>query len=171
MAWPLVVLATPSVLAGFWGIDVFLNRQFNTGDAPHAVSFLEQMFMPFAHAPLAALFGIAATVFGFSFAYALYAKAESDPLPQKLGALSRFMRDKFYFDEIYRGLVAVTHEALSRLANWFDQWIIAGLMVRGAHGTTEIFGRALRLLQTGNLQTYAFLAVAGVVVVILFVLK
>ena len=43
-------------------------------------------------------------------------------------------------------------------------------MVRGAHGTTELVGRALRLAQTGNLQTYAFLFVLGVAVVLYFVL-
>jgi hypothetical protein len=42
--------------------------------------------------------------------------------------------------------------------------------VRGTHGTTELFGRALRLVQTGNLQTYAFLFVAGVAVVLYLVL-
>ena len=72
-------------------------------------------------------------------------------MPGKLGFISRAMRDRFYFDEIYSGLIAITHEAVSRLANWFDRWIIAGLGVRGLHGSTEIFGRALRLVQTGNL--------------------
>lgn len=80
------------------------------------------------------------------------------------------MRNRFYFDEIYRVLIAIAHELLSRLANWFDRWIVAGLMVRGTHGTTELFGRALRLAQTGNLQTYSFLFAAGVVLVLWFVL-
>jgi NADH-quinone oxidoreductase subunit L len=109
-------------------------------------------------------------VIGFSLALSLYAKATRDPLPQMLGALSTLMRNKFYFDEIYSGLIAITHEALSRLANAIDRWIIAGFLVRGAHGTTELFGRGLRLVQTGNLQTYAFLFVAGVAIVLFFVL-
>ena len=92
-------------------------------------------------------------------------------MPEKLGFLSRAMRDRFYFDEIYSGLIAITHEAVSRFANWFDRWIIAGLGVRGLHGSTEIVGRALRLVQTGNLQTYAFLFVAGLVLILLFALK
>ena len=57
----------------------------------------------------------------------------------------------------------MTQETLARVADWFDRWIIAGLLVRGTHGTTELFGRALRLVQTGSLQTYAFLFAAGVV--------
>jgi len=42
--------------------------------------------------------------------------------------------------------------------------------VRGVHGTTEIFGRALRLVQTGNLQTYVFLFAAGAALVLYLVL-
>ena len=171
MVWPLVLLAVPTVLAGFWGIDSFFGRQLAPETVAHDGSFLETIFAPFGHTPLAALVGLGVTVFGFSFAYGLYANAEKDPLPGKLGFLSRGMRDRFYFDEIYSGLIAITHEAVSRLADWFDRWIIAGLGVRGLHGSTEIFGRALRLVQTGNLQTYAFLFVAGIVLVLLFALK
>ena len=171
MIWPLVVLAFPTIFAGWWGIDSFFGRQLSPETVAHHGNFLEDVFAPFGHAPLAALIGLGATVFGFSAAYTLYGNAEKDPLPAKLGFLSRMMRDRFYFDEIYSGLIAITHEALSKLANWFDQWIVAGLGIRGLHGTTEIFGRALRLVQTGNLQTYAFLFVASVVMVLLFALK
>jgi NADH-quinone oxidoreductase subunit L len=170
MKWPLIALAVPSALAGLWGINSFIGHQFNP-EAAHSGNWLQEMFAPFGHAPLAAMAGLAAVIFGASFAYALYANAARDPLPEKLGALARGMRNRFYFDEIYEFLIRITHEAISRLADWVDRWIVAGLFVRGTHGTTEILGRALRLVQTGNLQTYAFLFVAGVVVVILFALK
>jgi NADH-quinone oxidoreductase subunit L len=171
MVWPLVLLAVPSFLAGFWGIDSFFGRQLSPETAIHRGGVLETLFEPISHAPFAALIGLGATAFGFSFAYSLYGGADKDPLPAKLGLLARAMRDRFYFDEIYSGLIAITHEAISRLASWFDRWIVAGLGVRGLHGTTEIVGRALRLVQTGNLQTYAFLFVASVVVVLLFAMK
>ena len=57
------------------------------------------------------------------------------------------------------------------MAAWIDRWLIAGLAVRGIHGTTEIIGRTLRELQTGNLQTYAFLFALGVALVLLFMLR
>jgi NADH-quinone oxidoreductase subunit L len=57
-------------------------------------------------------------------------------------------------------------ETCARGADWFDRWLVAGLLVRGIHGTTEFAGRALRLVQTGNLQTYAFLFVLGLALVI-----
>jgi NADH-quinone oxidoreductase subunit L len=85
--------------------------------------------------------------------------------------LSRALRNRFYFDEIYERLIALSHEALARLADWFDRWIISGVAIRGLHGTTEILGRALRQVQTGNLQTYAFLIVLGVAVMLYLALS
>ena len=54
---------------------------------------------------------------------------------------------------------------------FFDRWFIAGAAVRGTHGTTEFIGRALRLLQNGNLQTYTFLFALGVALVLYLALK
>ena len=170
MVWPLRVLAVPSALAGFWGIEALFDRQLG-GDHPVLdLPLVQQLFAPLNHAPLAALGGLIAVVFGFAFARELYQNAPTDPLPQKLGALGRGMKNRFYFDEIYEFLIALTQEALARLAQFIDRWIIAGLLVRGAHGSTELFGRALRLVQTGNLQTYAFLFVLGVALLLIFVI-
>ena len=76
------------------------------------------------------------------------------------------MRNRFYFDEFYEVTVIRLHDFIAAIAAWIDKWLIAGLAVRGTHGTTELVGRALRLLQTGNLQTYAFLFALGVAVVL-----
>ncbi len=171
MTWPLRILAVPSVLAGFWGIDTFIERQFRPGSSGSHGNFLDALFAPFGHAPLAALASLGALVFGFSFAWALYGKASHDPLPARLGVLARAMRNRFYFDELYSGLIRITHEALSKIADALDRWAIAGFCVRGITGGVDIFGRALRMVQSGNVQTYAFLIVAGVVVVLVYALK
>jgi NADH-quinone oxidoreductase subunit L len=170
MTWPLVVLAFFSVVGGFIGIDAFIGKMFPHGEAHHG-GWLESLLQPFGHNLLAAMFGILAALIGISLAAALYWNATKDPLAVKLGWLSRAMRNRFYFDELYSWLISITHEALSKLADWIDRWLIAGLGVRGTHGTTEIFGRALRLVQTGNLQTYAFLFALGVALLLLFAVK
>ena len=72
------------------------------------------------------------------------------------------MRNRFYLDELYQATLIRLHDNSGSIAAWIDRWIIAGLAVRGTHGTTELVGRALRLFQTGNLQTYAFLFALGV---------
>ncbi len=170
MTWPLIILAVFSVIGGFIGIDVFVGKMFTHGEAHHG-GWIESILQPFGHNLLAAMFGLLAAFVGISLAATCYWNATVDPLAVKLGWLSRAMRNRFYFDELYAWLISITHEALSKLADWFDRWIIAGLGVRGVHGTTEIFGRALRLVQTGNLQTYAFLFALGVALVLILVLK
>jgi NADH-quinone oxidoreductase subunit L len=170
MTTPLIILAVFSVIGGFIGIDVFVGKMFPSAEGHHG-GWLDSLLQPFGHNLLAAMFGILAALVGISLAATCYWNAAKDPLAQKLGWLSRAMLNRFYFDELYSALISVTHEALSKLADWFDRWVIAGLGVRGAHGTTEIFGRALRLVQTGNLQTYAFLFALGVALVLILVLK
>ncbi len=171
MAWPLRILAWFSVIGGLIGIEQLYATQFPAEHVEQDVSFARQLIAPMLDAPLVASAGLLAVLVGFSTAYALYAGAAKDPLPEKLGALSRAMRNRFYFDEIYQATVIRLHDFLAAVADWFDRWIIAGVAVRGTHGTTELVGRALRLLQTGNLQTYAFLFALGVALVLYLALK
>ena len=81
------------------------------------------------------------------------------------------MRNRFYFDELYEATVIKLHDFLAAVSDWIDRWLVAGFAVRGTHGTTELMGRALRLFQTGNLQTYAFLFAIGVALVLRFVIE
>jgi len=170
MTWPLRILALFSLIGGFIGIDVFIGAMLAEPGA-HQVPWFESLLVPFGHNPLAATFGLLAALAGFSIATACYWNATIDPLPARLGWLARAMRNRFYFDELYARLIAITHEAISRLADWIDRWIIAGLGVRGTHGTTEFIGRALRLVQTGNLQCYGFFFALGVAILLFFVLR
>jgi NADH-quinone oxidoreductase subunit L len=117
---------------------------------------------------LAMFASIGAVLFGFSFAWGLYRNATADPLPGLLGAFTSALRNRFYFDELYEATFVKVQDLLAAIADGFDRWIIAGLCVRGSHGATELLGRALRLVQNGNLQTYAFLFVLGTAIVLYF---
>ena len=156
MTLPLMALAVPSAFGGFFGIAQLYMKQL-----PEAHS---------GHAALAMAATLGAFVFGLALALNLYRQARKDPLPEKLGALARLLRNRFHFDEFYEATAIKLHDGIAAIANWFDEWIVAGLMVRGTHGTTELLGRALRLVQTGNLQTYAFLIALGVALVLWFVM-
>jgi NADH-quinone oxidoreductase subunit L len=94
-----------------------------------------------------------------------------DPLPGKLGVVAQWLSNRFYLDELYEATFIRLHDMLAGVADWVDRWLIAGLGVRGVHGTTEIVGRILREVQTGNLQTYAFLFAIGVALLLFFMLK
>jgi NADH-quinone oxidoreductase subunit L len=156
MTVPLVALAVASMLGGFWGIDRVYSLELDHG-APAAHGA--------AHG-IAMAASLAAVVVGFILAWRLYRGVEEDPLPRRLGAFAEAMRDRFYFDEFYRDSVLRLQEGCARVVAGFDHWIVAGLILRGLAGATGFAGRALRLVQTGNLQTYAFLIVVGIALVI-----
>ncbi len=169
MVWPLRILAVLSILAGVIGIEgLFADALKPGGEHPHGV--LAQLVYPFQHAPVAACSGLAAFAVGLYAAWKLYANAKSDPLPAKLGGLSRAMANRFYFDELYEATVIRLHNTIATISDWIDRWIVEGLCLGLVRGGTDLTGRALRLAQTGNLQTYAFLFVLGVAVVLWFVL-
>jgi NADH-quinone oxidoreductase subunit L len=171
MVWPLRLLAVFSVIGGFIGIENVYGGFFPAEvGREQALSTLGQLLAPFQEGPAAASLGLLAAVLGFFAARALYAKAAKDPLPEKLGALSRAMQNRFYFDEIYQATVIRFHDFLASVAGWSDRWIIGG-GVRFTHGFTELSGRALRLAQTGNLQTYAVLFALGVALVLFLALR
>jgi NADH-quinone oxidoreductase subunit L len=160
MTLPLIVLVVPTIMAGLFGIDYYISA--GTDAVGHGNNtFLSKLLAPFAHAPMGALFGLGAVMFGFAAAFSLYYKRSRDPLPEYIRPAARTMRNRFYFDELYAWLINFTHEALAKLAAGIDRWIVGGLIVKGIHGTTGVFGRGLRMAQTGNLQTYAFLFVIG----------
>jgi len=167
MTGPLVFLAILTVIGGFLGLGNIVNAETEH----HAGSWISEAFAPFSHAPMAALSGIAAMLFGAFLAFGLYWNAERDPLPEMARTLSRGMRNRFYFDEFYETLIAGSQGALAKLADMVDRYLIAGLLVRGSSGFVEIGGRALRLVQSGNLQTYTFMLALGVALVLLIVFR
>ncbi len=169
LIWPLRILAVFAVIGGFIGLEALFAKAFGS-ETGVAHDFGERLLEPFSSQPLGAFFGLGAVIFGLAMAWAVYAHASTDPLPSKLGWLSRAMRNRFYFDELYqRVLIPCTQGLLSAIAG-FIEWVISGFCVRGVHGTTDLAGRGLRMFQTGNLQTYAFLLVAGIALVLYLVL-
>ena len=164
MTWPLIALAVPSVAVAWLGLGDFLSAHFDPHFHAHEGGGI---FGPFNHAPLAAMFGTGALLFGATAAFGVYWGVAKDPLPTQLGILSRAMRDRFYFDELYEAVFVPLHDMIGRLCGAIDRWVFSGLIIRGVHGSVELFGRGLRLVQTGNLQTYTFLFAAGVAVVVL----
>ena len=155
MLLPLIILALFSVFLGAPQIGLADYLGFKEVKASH-------------HAAL--IWGTIAAAVGMIGGYMVYRNADTDPLPAKLGVLSRWMRDRFYFDELYAFLNHWTQETLSYASNWFDRWIIAGLGVKGTSGAIDVTGCLVRLFQSGNLQTYALLTVIGLLSILAWIL-
>ena len=155
MLLPLIILALFSVFLGAPQIGLAGYLGFEEDKASH-------------HAAL--IWGTIAASVGMIGGYMVYRNADTDPLPAKLGVLSRWMRDRFYFDELYAFLNHWTQETLSYASNWVDRWIIAGLGVKGTSGAIDVTGCFVRLFQSGNLQTYALLTVIGLLSILAWIL-
>jgi NADH-quinone oxidoreductase subunit L len=159
MTVPLILLAILSVVGGFsiLGIETFYHgwavyQLRSTGQlaadipAPEAPSLplLLGFFVP-------TLFVLA----GLASALALYWGRDRDPL--HITVLAR----KFYFDEFYDKELVGGQQLFARFLGWIDDWILEGAILRGLAYLSVAFGELLRLLQTGSLQTYAFVLSLG----------
>jgi NADH-quinone oxidoreductase subunit L len=164
---PLVVLAVFAAIGGFIGIWNNYASQFIAGNEPFSIA--QQVLEPL-HKPVPMLMGIGVALAGIFLAFSFYKNATSDPLPAKLGGLATAMKNKFYFDELYEATFVRAHDFIAAVADWIDRWILEGAIIGAIRGGTDLTGRALRLAQTGNLQTYAFLFVLGVALLLYFVL-
>jgi NADH-quinone oxidoreductase subunit L len=168
MAWPLRVLGVFALVGGVIGVSQTYAFQF--GSTAEHLSLIQTLIEPFKQSPGVAIIGIAVVAIGFFAARALYRNAINDPLPAKLGGLATAMKNRFYFDEIYEATFIRAHDFIAAVMDWIDRWLLEGFCIGFVRGGTDITGRALRLVQTGNLQTYAFLFVLGVAVLLYFVL-
>jgi NADH-quinone oxidoreductase subunit L len=148
MTVPLVLLAIPSLIAGFPFISHFFFSDVESSEPS----------IP------AIVVSLAVFLAGIFAGLALYRGKNSDPISIPLFA------KRFYIDEFYSVLVKWTQDALAGIAAFVDRWFIDGGLVRGLGGTTWGFGFALRFLQIGNLQAYAFLFGFGVVLLLYLIL-
>jgi NADH-quinone oxidoreductase subunit L len=148
MTVPLMILAVPSVIAGYtWFAGRFLALPNEEGHG-------------FAVPALAlAMFAV-----GAGMACVLYNNKATDPFHIPLFA------NKFYIDELYAGVIRWTQDLLAAVSGWFDRWILDGVIVRGISGGTWVTGFVLRFLQLGNLQGYAFIFGVGTIALIYYIL-
>jgi NADH-quinone oxidoreductase subunit L len=167
MTLPLLALALFAAIGGFIGITNYYGSQFIAGH--ETLSVVQQITEPLKNiGPM--LCGLAAAAVGIFVAFSLYKNVASDPLPAKLGGLATAMNNKFYFDEFYEATFIRAHDFIATVMDVIDRWFVEGFCIGLVRGGTDFSGRALRLVQTGNLQTYAFLFVLGVAVVLYLVL-
>jgi NADH-quinone oxidoreductase subunit L len=149
MTVPLIALAIPAGLAGFPMIaSIFLKFPEHEGSS----------------GPTALLISLLALIAGLVLGFALYRGKAKDPITIPLFA------NRFYIDEFYASLVKWTQDLLANVAAFLDRWVVDGAIVRGLGGITWGFGFALRFLQIGNLQAYAFLFGFGVVLLLYLIL-
>ncbi|CAN3981275.1 NADH-quinone oxidoreductase subunit 5 family protein [Kitasatospora purpeofusca] len=92
----------------------------------------------------------------------------ADPGRALLGPLFGPARHGFGVDRLYSALFVRPVEAAARLVRFLDREVVE-TYVRGSGAGADLLGRAVRLAQTGNAQTYLSALLAGVVLLVVLV--
>jgi NADH-quinone oxidoreductase subunit L len=175
MTIPLLVLAVLSVIGGTVG----LPEGWLWGDR-----FGEFLAPVLAHAPAAEhaesgaleLVLMAASVIaalgGIATAYVFYVRSPQIPanLARQFRGVYQMLLDKYWVDEFYDATVVAGTIALARgLWEFVDATLIDGI-VNGVAAFVDAQSSLWRRLQTGNVQHYALTFLAGVIVVVGYLL-
>jgi NADH-quinone oxidoreductase subunit L len=162
MTVPLILLAIPSVLAGYQigGIGI---KSFYSGWAA-GVTGTAETGAPEISFFLGEVVPALLVLAGVVLAFAIYRGRASDPLH------IRVLAKKFYFDEFYDNELVGGTYIFARALSWIDYWILDGLIIRGAAYLSVGVGEICKLFQTGSLQTYAFILSLGGGLIIYFTL-
>jgi NADH-quinone oxidoreductase subunit L len=152
---PLVLLAVLSVVGGYW-------RAYPRGFAgvfsliPEAEGATHAVILATSLAVLAAGAGAALGFYRTDGTDALQAR-----FPSVYGMLTLLRTS---FDTAYEYYVAKVQQRFAMVLNFIDIVGLAGVVVRGLAGATEIVGFGLRSLHTGRLNNYVYWFLGGVVI-------
>ena len=155
---PLVILAFGAAFAGFVPFSKFIGGSEGTG----------AVIGVFSVAPV----GIA--LLGIGIAAWLYRKEGDRPAraATAMHGLYTFAYHKFYIDEVYLFVTRkIIFNLMGRPAAWIDRNIVDGL-INGLAATTARISTAIKGLQSGKIQDYAwffFIGVAGLAVLFIYI--
>src|SRR5688572_20652497 len=168
---PLVLLAIPSVLAGYAVGEVVFGNYFGASLPPPEPNYFG-IWEFIKHGFGAAPFWLALA--GIVTAWILYIKNTKLPehIARKFGPLYALVERKYGFDELYSWLFAGGARALGT-GFWRagDQTVIDGLAVNGSARVVGWFSGVARHFQSGLVYQYAFSMLIGVVILAFWFLK
>jgi NADH-quinone oxidoreductase subunit L len=168
---PLILLAIPSVIAGYWIEPILFGDYFGSSIyvAPEHAVLAEvgkdfSMGHFFGHGLLSAPFWLA--ILGLGSAWYFYEKRPDIPqaICTRVSWLYNMLVRKYGFDEFNDWFFAGGARGLGRLFwNVGDVKVIDGTMVNGSAKAVAWFSSKIRNIQTGYLYHYAFTMIIGLV--------
>jgi NADH-quinone oxidoreductase subunit L len=174
MKGPLVALAIPSLLIGFFTIQPVLFggyfgdaiRVLERNDVVAELAHHWHGAVAFAlHGPLAAPFWLAAAGVFSAAVFVLWRPQWAAALASALAPLRRLLENKYFFDWFNENVLARAARLLGfGLWRGGDQALIDGALVNGSAATVGVLAGFARRLQTGYLYSYAFWMVIGLAV-------
>ena len=171
-----------------------LIQQPETVAGEHTATVLEHLThaLHIAHVP-SMIISVIFALTGISLAYFFYFTKSwnAEKVAKKISPLYKLSLNKYYIDEIYSKTIiqpflsacrslaifdmemydkvvidgfAYTTRAISRIARWFDDVVVDGILVNGVGRIVLMFSAILRLFQTGRLQSYVMMMLFGIII-------
>jgi NADH-quinone oxidoreductase subunit L len=180
MTGPLVVLGILSVAGGWINLPTFFPAGPVEGLAHWLEPVVGQSALRITHGAEAHLehsteymlvgIAIAIAVIGIAFAVARLKPAALVPKAQSPEAegFDKVLENKYYVDEIYDATIVKPVYGLSRSVLWkgMDAGLIDGLLVNGSAYLARGIGWVGARVQSGQVGTYAWVLIIGVVAVL-----
>ncbi|BAU14090.1 proton-translocating NADH-quinone oxidoreductase, chain L [Leptolyngbya sp. NIES-3755] len=169
MTLPLMILAVPSVLIGLVGTpfaNYFEHFIHAPGEAVQvAAEAGEESLNEFL---IMGGNSVGIALIGITLASLMYLRGKIDPkaIAEKIPAVYRLSKNKWYFDEIYNEVFVQGSRRLARQVLEVDSKVVDGV-VNLAGLVTLLTGEGLKYFENGRAQFYAliiFVAVLGLVV-------
>ena len=174
---PLILLAIPSVIIGFFTIEPMLFGDFFKGvitvdnEIHPAMEELKHVFESHGGALGMATHALATAPFwlalaGVALAYFFYIVKPSIPaaIKAKTPILNNILENKYYFDKFNETVIA---GGARKIGEFFwkvtDTKLIDGLIVNGSAKVVGVLAEAVRTFQSGLIYQYAFAMVIGVI--------
>jgi NADH:ubiquinone oxidoreductase subunit 5 (subunit L)/multisubunit Na+/H+ antiporter MnhA subunit len=120
-----------------------------------------------------ALLSIGLGVSGFLFSFLLYfhKKSTADEFKGPLAAVKTLFLKKYFFDDFYDTVIIKgIQENLAKFFDLFERYVVVEGGVNGTAKNTRSFGDLLRKFQTGVVQSYVFIFVAGLIAILVYYL-
>lgn len=172
---PLILLAIPSVLSGFWFEPIvfgdFFSRSIVVAENHAVLTELGTTFegtMGFVtHALAGPVVYLALAGVGVAYWIYMVKPQFAEDMQKRFAVIHKVMDNKYYMDHLYINVFAGTGRAIGQLL-WKigDVLMIDGLLVNGSARIVGWFSILIRHLQTGYLYHYAFAMIAGMMVLV-----
>jgi len=172
---PLILLAIPSIVAGYFIGSIALGDYFANSifvaEHHHAIAEVQSHFHGIfnftLHAFMQPVVYLAAA--GVFLAWFLYiAKPElPEQLKQKFSVMHKILYNKYGIDELYQMLFATGARKIGAFCDSFgDRLLIDGMLVNGSAKLVNWFSSKVRGIQTGHLYDYAFVMIIGLMILL-----
>ena len=170
---PLVMLAIPSVIIGYIGIEPMLFGDYFKGAIfvnSEAHPVMEELAHHFHGAAAMAMHAVNTTVFwlavsGVVLSWFFYLKRPDIPtaIKARVEPLYILLENKYYFDKFNEAVFAGGARLLGKgLWKGGDVGLIDGIIVNGSVRLVALLANMVRLFQSGHIYHYAFTMIIGV---------